>query len=83
MESDNPLLKRAYALDGDAGRIRDLYADWAASYDADTLDGMGYVAPVLAARALSEALAQNEPALSAAPPQPAAGIGAHAARQRE
>ncbi|MAB01148.1 MAG: SAM-dependent methyltransferase [Stappia sp.] len=56
MESDNPLLKRAYALDGDAGRIRDLYADWAASYDADTLDGMGYVAPVLAARALSEAL---------------------------
>lgn len=56
MESDNPLLKRAYALEGDAKRIRDLYADWAASYDADTLEGMGYVAPVIAARALSEAL---------------------------
>ena len=34
------------------------------------------------ARPLSEALAQAEPWLSTAPPQPAAGIGAHAARQQ-
>jgi predicted TPR repeat methyltransferase len=57
METANPLLQRAYALDGDATRIRDLYADWARSYDADTLGGMGYVAPAVVADVLAEALA--------------------------
>jgi len=56
METDNPLLKRAYALGGDRSEIRSLYADWAESYDTDTLDGMGYVAPALAARTLAERL---------------------------
>jgi ubiquinone/menaquinone biosynthesis C-methylase UbiE len=53
MEPDNPLLKRAYALDGNAREIRALYRDWAGSYDADTVEGMGYVAPEEAAVVLA------------------------------
>ncbi|WP_029057642.1 class I SAM-dependent DNA methyltransferase [Stappia stellulata] len=56
MEPENPLLKRAYALDGNAREIRALYRDWAGSYEADTIEGMGYVAPHQAAKALSEKL---------------------------
>jgi ubiquinone/menaquinone biosynthesis C-methylase UbiE len=65
MEPENALLKRAYALDGDAGKIRDLYADWAQSYDGDTVGGMGYVAPALAAEALAETLGSAEAVLDA------------------
>lgn len=54
MEVENPLLKRAYALAGDRDEIREVYADWAETYDKDTLDGMGYVAPRIAARILAE-----------------------------
>ncbi|MBC00190.1 MAG: SAM-dependent methyltransferase [Rhodobacteraceae bacterium] len=53
MEPDNPLLKRAYALNGNAREIRALYRDWAESYDADTVEGMGYVAPDEAAAVLA------------------------------
>ncbi|SDU48722.1 class I SAM-dependent methyltransferase [Stappia sp. ES.058] len=56
MEPENPLLKRAYALDGNATEIRSLYRDWAQSYDADTVDGMGYVAPEQAAEVLADRL---------------------------
>jgi ubiquinone/menaquinone biosynthesis C-methylase UbiE len=59
METDNPLLQRAYALDGDRERIRDLYADWAGSYDEDTVAGMGYVAPALAAEALAREIGEG------------------------
>lgn len=65
MEPENALLKRAYALDGDAGKIRELYADWAESYDGDTVGGMGYVAPVIAAEALAGALGEAEAVLDA------------------
>jgi ubiquinone/menaquinone biosynthesis C-methylase UbiE len=65
MEPENALLKRAYALDGDAEKIRDLYADWAESYDGDTTGGMGYVAPVLAAEALAGALGAADAVLDA------------------
>lgn len=48
----NPYLDRAYALTG-TGEARDLYDEWAATYDADvTGDAQGYVAPGLAADAL-------------------------------
>ncbi|WP_306029178.1 class I SAM-dependent methyltransferase [Stappia sp. MMSF_3263] len=65
MEPENALLKRAYALDGDAEKIRDLYADWAQSYDGDTTRGMGYVAPAIAAEALAGALGSAEAVLDA------------------
>lgn len=65
MEPENALLKRAYALDGDAEKIRDLYADWAQSYDGDTTRGMGYVAPAIAAEALAGALGPAEAVLDA------------------
>lgn len=65
MEPKNALLKRAYALDGDAEKIRDLYADWAESYDGDTVGGMGYVAPALAAEALAAILGPAQAVLDA------------------
>jgi len=54
MEIDNPILRKVYALDGDADKIRDAYRDWAAQYDRDTTEGMGYVGPALSATALAE-----------------------------
>lgn len=45
MVRENPLLTRAYALAGDQKEIRAVYADWAKTYEKDTLIGMGYVAP--------------------------------------
>ncbi|WP_026381748.1 class I SAM-dependent DNA methyltransferase [Afifella pfennigii] len=56
---DNPLLKRAYALDGDLDKTRNVYADWAKSYDKDTIAGMGYVAPDIAAAALASRVADD------------------------
>ena len=35
---------QAYAI-SDVEGTRKLYADWATTYDADTTEGMGYVAP--------------------------------------
>ncbi|MDQ0325842.1 SAM-dependent methyltransferase [Rhodopseudomonas julia] len=52
--SDNPILKRVYALAGDRDETRNVYAAWAKDYDTDTLRGMGYVAPKLAAAALAD-----------------------------
>ena len=54
MAEENPLLQRAYSLDGDRDKTRDVYADWAESYDKDTADVFGYVAPGLAAGELAE-----------------------------
>ncbi|MBZ8132979.1 class I SAM-dependent methyltransferase [Afifella sp. IM 167] len=52
--ADNPLLRRVYALGGDLEETRSVYADWAKSYDEDTTQGMGYVAPAIAAAALAD-----------------------------
>jgi len=52
--ADNPLLRRVYALAGDLDETRSVYADWARSYDTDTTEGMGYVAPGIAAAALAD-----------------------------
>lgn len=54
MAEENPLLRRAYSLDGDPDKTRDVYADWAESYDRDTANEFGYVAPGLAASELAE-----------------------------
>ncbi len=53
-EVKNPILQRVYDLDGDAERTREAYREWAGNYDRDTTEGMGYVAPGLAAAALAK-----------------------------
>ncbi|MBB4303484.1 putative TPR repeat methyltransferase [Rhodobium orientis] len=65
MEPNNPLLKRAYELSGDPEEIRRLYADWADAYDRDTLEGMGYVAPAIAADVLAKSLCDSDRVLDA------------------
>lgn len=45
----DPALQRAYALDGPQA-VRDLYSDWAGSYEADTVGRFGYVAPRIASQ---------------------------------
>lgn len=44
-KSKNPILDRIYNLDGGPEENREAYKDWAKSYDEDTVQGMGYVAP--------------------------------------
>lgn len=53
MDERNPILERAYTLDGDPDETRSFYADWARDYDRDTVEGFGYVAPGIAAEALA------------------------------
>lgn len=48
MKSENEILNRIYNLSGDPEETRDAYKDWAENYEGDTVDGMGYVAPVVA-----------------------------------
>lgn len=49
------ILQRAYAVEGREA-VRDLYRDWAEGYDADVVNGLGYVAPRHAANAFAAAL---------------------------
>ncbi|BDW95241.1 methyltransferase type 11 [Thalassospira tepidiphila] len=65
MGTENPLLTRAYALAGDRDDIRAVYADWAESYDDDTLIGMGYVAPAIAAETLASEISSSDRVLDA------------------
>jgi predicted TPR repeat methyltransferase len=46
------LLARAYALK-DAGAARELYREWAMTYDATMLQGLGYLTPALTAQLLA------------------------------
>ncbi len=57
---DDPkdLLARAYALDGAAQAIA-LYRDWAATYDATMLDGLGYLTPHRTAGLLADHCADH------------------------
>ncbi|MBB4267340.1 class I SAM-dependent DNA methyltransferase [Roseospira visakhapatnamensis] len=48
-------LRRAYAVQG-PDEVRGLYREWADGYEADVVEGLGYVAPRHAARALADAL---------------------------
>lgn len=55
MIANNDVLKRVYSASSQDELIR-AYRDWARSYDADCVDGFGYVAHLLTARAVAEAL---------------------------
>lgn len=63
-ETNNELLKKVYGLTNteDAQRV---YDGWAATYDTDTVDGMGYVAPALAAERLAGLIAPGATVLDA------------------
>ena len=52
MDPNHPMLKRAYNLSGKE-ETESLYDDWAGTYDTDTADGFGYVAPEHAAERLA------------------------------
>ncbi|MEL6363383.1 MAG: class I SAM-dependent methyltransferase [Pseudomonadota bacterium] len=52
-KSANPILDRIYSLKGDPSETRDAYRDWAASYEKDTVEDMGYVAPGVVAEKLA------------------------------
>lgn len=54
MKNGNSVLDRVYSMTGDPDEARDVYADWAESYDEDTLDRFGYVGPRLVAEKLKE-----------------------------
>ncbi|WP_205857010.1 class I SAM-dependent DNA methyltransferase [Phytoactinopolyspora endophytica] len=60
----NPLLARAYSLSGPE-EAEQVYDEWAETYDTDTVDGMGYVAPRLAAQRLAELVAEPAVVLDA------------------
>ncbi len=51
--SDNPILNRIYTMDGSADDVRGAYKDWAASYEKDTVEDMGYIAPSVVAEKLA------------------------------
>jgi ubiquinone/menaquinone biosynthesis C-methylase UbiE len=53
MDDENPLLQRAVSLGGDKGKITEFYDDWAADYDRDLIETIGYVAPQITAEALA------------------------------
>ena len=48
MSAKEPSLGSAYALDG-TEQVKELYRDWADSYDADFVERMGYVMPKIVA----------------------------------
>lgn len=53
-KSENPILDKIYSLKGSPEECVDAYKDWAASYDKDTVEDMGYVAPAIVADKLAE-----------------------------
>jgi len=54
--SQNPILNRIYNLQGGPEECQDAYRDWAKSYDEDTVEGMGYVAPRVTADKIASLL---------------------------
>lgn len=52
--SKNPILKKIYTMTGGAEECVATYKEWAATYEKDTVDDMGYVAPAVVASKLAE-----------------------------
>ena len=55
MRSHNKTLNKVYTAENHA-ELMDAYKDWAADYDADTVDAFGYVAHIASAKALDRVL---------------------------
>jgi predicted TPR repeat methyltransferase len=52
MTTNSEVLKKVYEAENHE-ELMDAYKDWAADYDADTVDAHGYVAPVVSGQALA------------------------------
>ncbi|GGE42512.1 SAM-dependent methyltransferase [Marinicauda pacifica] len=65
MAHENEILDRIYNLKGGVDECRDTYKDWAKSYDKDTVEGMGYVAPAISADKLKSLVATDTVVLDA------------------
>jgi len=65
MDTANPILRRLYTMEGGAEECRSIYREWAQAYDRDTVGGMGYVAPALAAGTLAPLLSPGAEVLDA------------------
>ncbi len=63
--SQNPILNRIYNLDGGPEECRNTYKDWAKTYDKDTVEGMGYVAPAVTADKVEALVARDAVILDA------------------
>ena len=61
-QTPEQLLARAYALEGDA-EAKALYHDWADTYDATMLDGLGYLTPMRTAELLAGRLKDRKAAI--------------------
>ena len=64
MDANHPMLNRVYHLSG-TDEAESVYDDWAATFDADTIDGMGYVAPRHVAERLAELVPPDATVLDA------------------
>jgi SAM-dependent methyltransferase len=64
LNPENPILQRVYALKG-ADECEAVYDEWAGAYDRDTVEGMGYVAPAIAAGRLAELVTPDTEVLDA------------------
>ena len=64
MDPNHPMLQRVYHLNGTA-EAESVYDEWAATFDADTIDGMGYVAPGHVAERLAELVPADSTVLDA------------------
>lgn len=73
-EQSAALLRRAYALASPDDGQR-LYTDWAETYDATMLQGLGYVSPRLVAEALGRHVAADHSAGDSAGQRPVLDIG--------
>lgn len=62
--TDNELLNRIYRLEGPE-QAAAAYDEWAATYDRDTVEGMGYVAPGVTADRVVDLLAEGATVLDA------------------
>jgi 2-polyprenyl-3-methyl-5-hydroxy-6-metoxy-1,4-benzoquinol methylase len=65
MKSKNDILERIYNLSGEPEACVDAYKDWATTYDQDTVDGMNYVGPRVAAERLAGLLEPDATVLDA------------------
>jgi predicted TPR repeat methyltransferase len=65
MKSKNEILDRIYNLSGEPDECVGAYKDWAGTYDEDTLEGMNYVGPRVAAAHLAKLLKPSAMVLDA------------------
>ena len=63
--SKNPILNKVYTMKGGPDDCVDAYRDWASTYEKDTVEDMGYVAPTVVADTLAGLVTPNATILDA------------------